>query len=283
METLYLDIKPVAALRDILCNIWVQQTPAGTKKTTPTRVIPSGYAEMTFFYLSPVDEITPSGRRVILPRTSVNGQKSIYRDYHSHLDIGTIILRFSPGGLARILKEPLHSFRDKNVDLRDILPVQRVIDLEDQLQQYSSIHGKIYLVQSFVLELLRVSSKEIDPVVLHCTSSMWGGSKMKSMEDLAKIYGISRRSLELKFRNFIGISPKTYQIITRLQSCLRNCQGHAYLDHFYDQSHFIRSIKKFTGQTPGDFMESRRLTKVGEKFNETSHLYNTVYLEGPSL
>ncbi len=76
---------------------------------------------------------------------------------------------------------------------------------------------------------------------------------------ISKSFNISTRTLQRQFRDGIGMSPKEYLQITRLNHALKLIQGKngysltrvSYLSGYYDQSHFIRDIKKICGFSPG--------------------------------
>jgi methylphosphotriester-DNA--protein-cysteine methyltransferase len=69
------------------------------------------------------------------------------------------------------------------------------------------------------------------------------------------------------FTKKIGISPKQLGKVIRLQTALKMMlkQGHesltaiAYDSDYYDQAHFIKDFKEFTGTTPRDFFEDEEM------------------------
>jgi AraC-like DNA-binding protein len=76
-------------------------------------------------------------------------------------------------------------------------------------------------------------------------------------EDLSK-----RRQPERKFLKQIGLSPKQLGKVIRLQTALKLLLNRktgtftqiAYESEYYDQNHFIKDFKEFTGTTPKDFL-----------------------------
>ena len=86
-----------------------------------------------------------------------------------------------------------------------------------------------------------------------------GSAQIKTIlkEDLSK-----RRQLERKFKKQIGISPKQLGKVIRLQTALKillndeaeNLTSIAYKSEYYDQAHFIKDFKEFTGINPKEFL-----------------------------
>ncbi|MGW3040301.1 helix-turn-helix domain-containing protein [Kitasatospora sp. NPDC001159] len=79
--------------------------------------------------------------------------------------------------------------------------------------------------------------------------------------------GWSRRRLELRFREHLGLAPKQAAGILRLQRTLRlltTPDGHpagadlAALCGYYDQSHLDRTFRGMVGCSPREFLASRR-------------------------
>src|SRR5690606_38410352 len=92
-----------------------------------------------------------------------------------------------------------------------------------------------------------------------------GSSPIKAIlkEDLSK-----RRQLERKFLKQIGMSPKQLGKVVRLQTALKLLVNQkaetfteiAYESEYYDQNHFIKDFKEFTGTTPKEFLTDEQMT-----------------------
>ena len=79
-----------------------------------------------------------------------------------------------------------------------------------------------------------------------------------SIESLREFLHLSERQLEKRFKQTVGISPQLYIRIKRVNEAFRlmdtgkyeRLVDIAYELNFYDQSHFIRDIRAFSGLTP---------------------------------
>ncbi len=82
-----------------------------------------------------------------------------------------------------------------------------------------------------------------------------------SVKSLEKETGYSSRWLHTKFIQKVGISPKSFSSVIRFQqfyqAWARNNEKHFFqkdfYDFYYDQSHFIKEFKRFTGLAPTKF------------------------------
>jgi AraC-like DNA-binding protein len=81
---------------------------------------------------------------------------------------------------------------------------------------------------------------------------------------LSAVTGWSTRHIELRFRQQIGLSPKSASRVLRMQRALRMLTGGATSSAaaaacgFYDQAHLHRDFKAMTGCTPGQFLVRRK-------------------------
>lgn len=86
--------------------------------------------------------------------------------------------------------------------------------------------------------------------------------KDQSVIDIAKNYGYNERHLYRIFKKEYGVSPKVLLNILRLHLCLTLMIDNnmklvdiSYMCGFYDQAHFIKEIKKYTGYSPLQLLE----------------------------
>ena len=91
---------------------------------------------------------------------------------------------------------------------------------------------------------------------------LYDNPKEQSVTDIAKEFGYNARNLYRVFKSNFGVSPKVLLNILRLHLCLSlilekkmNLIDIALFCGFYDQSHFIREIKKYTGISPLKIIE----------------------------
>ena len=82
-----------------------------------------------------------------------------------------------------------------------------------------------------------------------------------------KDYPAQRRTLERKFAKQVGTSPKQLCRAIRLQKTLKTMlDGNksltdvGYESEYYDQAHFIKDFKDFTGVSPKQFYTDKNFT-----------------------
>ncbi|MEL7422020.1 MAG: helix-turn-helix domain-containing protein, partial [Bacteroidota bacterium] len=137
-------------------------------------------------------------------------------------------------------------------------------DLEDQVLTTSSIPSCIALVEEYLSQRL-VELNNLRPII----QQYYQGIATPSTD-------LQTRRLQQRFKHEIGISPKTFQrtirinqVIERLVAGPAKLTDLAYQAGYFDQSHFIRDFRHFTGLTPRTFLKS--INPSGDFFNLRIH------------
>ncbi|MCG6141597.1 helix-turn-helix domain-containing protein [Leptospira mtsangambouensis] len=102
-----------------------------------------------------------------------------------------------------------------------------------------------------------------DPVLYVCIEEILEKKGNCEIGKLSKKHGLSERTLQRRFQNYVGLTPKKFSTIIRFQSSLNEINTEnkfsltdiAYVSGYSDQSHFIRQFKSFTKQKPFQFRE----------------------------
>ena len=178
---------------------------------------------------------------------------------------GTICAEFSAYGAYSFFHMNLGEVKNTIISVSDILG-NTIADIEEQIANAELVEDKVFLFQEFLLnEFLK--HKE-DTIFEFCVQKIKSSEGRVTIKELEKQTGYSSRWIYIKFIEKLGISPKNLASIIRFQhfyEILCNDaeqkvrHGDSYYDYYYDQSHFIKDFKRFTGLTPAKFQ-----TKVND-------------------
>jgi AraC-like DNA-binding protein len=99
-----------------------------------------------------------------------------------------------------------------------------------------------------------------------------GASASTSISDIAEKACVSVKTLDRRFKQYTGLSPKLFAGVMRFQQTMENIYTntggevlHGDLSPllgtgYYDQSHFIKACRKITGMAPRDLFATRPAT-----------------------
>ncbi|WP_095073553.1 helix-turn-helix domain-containing protein [Tenacibaculum jejuense] len=147
-----------------------------------------------------------------------------------------------------------------NDDCYDLLQLNHVNTnfYRNELVKTSEINQQISTLFNLIRSLIKantVSENAIIERVIRIIIEKKGQIKVK---EILEIVPITERTLERNFMNYVGLTPKQFARIIQFQSSIHLLSQSKFdtlldvgLDSgFSDQSHFIRTFKSYTGQTP---------------------------------
>ncbi len=261
----YKTFLPHNDLADIIKCYWTLEVPA-EPNPQKQRAIADGYIELIFHLADEVKSYTQDEGYTLQPRAMILGHpvKPFYFEPTGKVD--TFAVRFFPYGLANLIRLPIKNLTDK------VLPVNQVFDTDfsrrmtEQINQATSTQQRISVFEKLFLEILN-SQETIDHIVKNTIDILITTNGNSDIKTLLNNNAANRRWLERKFSELIGLSPKQLGKVIRLQTALRMLLNHsadrlyqiAYDTSYYDQAHFIRDFKEFTGINPKSFWKDESM------------------------
>ena len=237
---------------------WTLESP---KESTPERntIVPDGTMKMIFHYGDPYCHYPEGSPCVTLPRCFVIGQLTKPYTVQPTGKTGIFFVCFHPNGFSPFAAFPIKEMENTAVPLNKLFG-QEGDRLGHQIVCANSTSERIALAEDFLVR--RITQKHtIDEIVRSTVESILTANGQLSVEDLSKRNHINRRQLVRKFSSSVGLSPKQLSKTIRLQATLkmlltRNVESFTNLAHeneYFDQAHFIKEFKEFTGVTPKEF------------------------------
>jgi len=223
------------------------------------RVLPDTSLVIAFRFKGQINYIDGNGMDV-LPPSVISGLRKSVRLINYAKDTASFIIVFKETGAAAFFREPLHELWEDSVPLDNFIALQKISIIEEQLAEAMNNRQRVSLIETFLLaRLYHPGADKFVSNALMAIHSSNGNVNIKNLAD--KLY-ISQDAFEKRFRKAIGASPKQLASIIRMRSVittklpLLRLSDIAYDAGYYDQPHFNRDFKLFTGQTPTDFFKS---------------------------
>ena len=204
---------------------------------------------------SPIDNFTTaSGSCVDMPTLFVYGQmteRSTMRYKKEPFTTTTIFLK--PHALQTLLGVNALALTDNLVELREF----SAGDLNMQLLDARNEQMRLTLLTNFLASKLRQATTQ-DRLIEESLRLIHNNVSRMTVKYLLECLMISERQFEKRFSQTVGLSPQFYIRVKRYNEAVRLMQtGHyerltdiAHALNYYDQSHFTRDIKAFSGITP---------------------------------
>jgi len=173
----------------------------------------------------------------------------------------TIIIEFNPLGVYRLFRLSYAEVKNQILVLPELLG-KCAAELQVKLADVPNLAGKLHVLQHFLIAQLNVSNP--DPIYDYCINRITDAKGLITVAQLEKATGYSARWLHRKFTEHLGTGAKNMAEIIRFKQYYlafssgaesHNLKEQIY-KYYYDQSHFIKAFKRFTGYTPTDLQNS---------------------------
>lgn len=249
---------PNENLKEFVMCYWVLEFP---REETPqmNTIIPDGTMKLIFHYGDLYWHHPPNGNSFLQPRCFLIGQLTRPYVVEPDGDTGTFVVRFHPNGFSPFASIPVKEMENTPVSLEQLYGKEGQ-ELASSILNAHTTDERISIIEEFLFKRL-TDSKTIDKVVKSTIDIILTLNGQISVTELSKKNHIHRRQLARKFSSVIGLSPKQLSKTIRLQAALKTLSTQekskltdlAYDNEFYDQSHFIKDFREFTGLSPKEF------------------------------
>lgn len=151
-----------------------------------------------------------------------------------------------------------------NDECYDLLQLKH-IDIENyrqQLIQAQSLKAQIDIISEVMLALIKYHKVPPNDQIQSAISIILDSEGTLKINKLLKNIYMSERSFERKFKAQVGLTPKQFAKIIQFQKSLSflnesnfdKLTDVGFDSGFSDQSHFIKTFKSYTGQTPSFYL-----------------------------
>ena len=163
-------------------------------------------------------------------------------------------VEFRHGGASRFFEMPMTEISDQVVEIQDLWRRDGAW-LRERLLNAPSPAAKLCVLEKVLVEHLRL---RFDPAIEYAIAALRTGAPVSS---IGLRLGLSPRTLERRFTPQVGIAPKRFARVARLQRVLREARRSAKpewsllaAEHgFTDQAHLIHDFRDLADMTPSEY------------------------------
>jgi AraC-like DNA-binding protein len=249
----FVRINPDPALRHLIDCYWIIESM--DTEVHEQKIIPDGFTELIFHYGDAYVSQLHDDRQT-QARNLLAGQISNYFYLNNTGISGIVAVKLKPAALTQLFNIDMSSYTDKIVDIAR-LNDERLLKLSKLIVPFAEEEVVKTIFDGYFMKL--ITSATTSPVTA-AIDLVFKTNGMAPVKDLAIIAGVGERQLERLFKKYVGLSPKYYARIIRFNYIFKLIQAYetswadiVYQAGYYDQSHFIRNFKAFTGEDPSSY------------------------------
>ncbi len=226
---------------------------------TYNKTIPDTTMVMSFRYKGNVTRIEGEKRETLFS-SNVAGLRKTVRHFRYEKNTGNLLVIFKEGGFNAFSGIPAHELFGLNVEAGNFFQSTELDEILERLHTAPSNDVRVQIMESVLSS--RLITRKPDLMVKNAIQIIQNHIGIIRIKDLAAALSSSQDSFEKRFRAQVGCSPKQFASIVRLRNLINNFQSFssltesAYAAGYFDQSHFIKDFRLFTGQAPKDFFKS---------------------------
>lgn len=230
------------------------------------RVVPDGHIYLIFElddkprYIYDNDTLKPQNEYRI---GWVSGMQKKFITISAEQNSEMFVVRFKPGGAYPFLHIPVNSIDDKVIPAESVLG-KEIINIRYQIKSMLSPGEKFEYCKKWLLGIYD-NYKCPDPHVTAVTSKIINDSQFfqTSLKELIHDGPYSHKHFLELFKKSVGLTPKYFHRITRFNEILNAIHKKERIFFsrismecgYFDQSHFIKEFKHFSGFNPKEFIE----------------------------
>lgn len=220
------------------------------------KVFPSSGFVMGFQYKGQISSIKDNTLNK-MTSAGITGISDRYKIFKNSENIGTILIYFSDIGFTHFSSLPANELFDMIISLNDIFEKHKIIEVEEKLAAVNNDKQRINIVEQFLLSELK--EIQTDKLIVEAIKLIHQSKGTIRIKELNEKLCISQSPFEKRFRKVVGTTPKKFASIIRFNAVLDNLNESkslieiCYENNFFDQAHFIKDFKQFTGDSPEQF------------------------------
>ena len=220
------------------------------------KVFPSTAIVMGFQYKGRLASLQDN-KEITLNKAGITGLSDSFKIFKNSTNIGTILVFFSETGITHFSNSPANELFNQSISLDNLFDKYLVTQTEEKLSNAKTDNQRIKIVELFLLAELK--EREKDKLIVEAVKLIYESKGTIRIKELNEKLFISQSPFEKRFRKIVGTSPKKFSSIVRFNTVLNNLGNIksltelCYEHNFFDQAHFIKDFKQYTGDTPENF------------------------------
>ncbi|HEY5822925.1 MAG TPA: AraC family transcriptional regulator [Cyclobacteriaceae bacterium] len=230
------------------------------KDVTNQVFYPSGYVDFAV-NISDGEVVTIiNGRAVDMPNVEVLGHLTSPTRLTIAGGTSVLIARIYPFASSLFFPNPISHFTNHSIDLHDVVGNESDVFYK-MLTEAPSVREKVNVLDTFLVQKLMKNEKmqRKAHIIKQVCNDLVAEGEAFDIKVLSRRYGFSERYIQKLFIDVVGLTPRSLFSVQRFNKSLNrvlstkvDLTSIAYDCGYYDQAHFIREFKKYTGLTPSE-------------------------------
>lgn len=260
---IYLSRRPAPPLDTAIDAVWyVRSVP---RPFALERVLPQGAAQLVVNLKEDVTRVydADDGTCQTSPGAVLTGPSTRFEIIDTDEQEHVVGVSFRPGGTRPFFAMPARVLAGPDLPLDTLWPAADVRRLRGRLLEAPSPTAALDVLEGALLIAWR--AQPLHRAVAAALRAFHRAPHAARIGAMAVHVGLSERRFIEAFSDDIGLTPKQYCRVRRFQQALAAAHAAEHVDWadvavaggYYDQAHFIRDFRAFSGLTPTGYLAGR--------------------------
>lgn len=259
MTPIFHTLAPTPALRDWVRHHQIIRFRFATGQHAPIKPYwPRPACALAFYPRDPETLVDARGVDLIVkPRATLIGQPTVLTHRRGGADFCVYQIEFRPGALQRLMGGGVASLTDAALDAEAAFP--DLAPVADRITAARTAGAMVAAAEAWLLRRVEDCRQDADPTDWAAARLVSG--EARSLERLAGRVGMNVRTFHRTFRDRMGVSPKLFARIARLDRMIRLRNAAPDTDWlslaieagFYDHQHMARDFRALCLSSPTAF------------------------------
>lgn len=256
-----IEASPAPDLSGVVDYFWEGD---GTIQDFTEKILPTGAVDLMFNLGGDhrVLERDGQSRNDDYPESWLSGMQSRYLTIRTRNGSHLLSARLKPWGAWHLLRQSMTTVTGEVPRLSELWG-DRIHALTERLRAAPNAFARFDLLEHFLRRRLQRRRRN-DSAVITAAGWLQASKGRLPIERISRELGVNRTTLSRRFRQQVGLPPKVYGRVMRLNALIQtlaagsNTSMAELADHFgyYDQAHFSRDFRRFAGATPSEYLHS---------------------------
>lgn len=265
----YRVIQPTAALAHLVRSFWILEGSGPYSHFSLPDVCP----ELIFHFKGRFDEPSQNGEKIPSFTAGLHAQTANTKSFHTKDDFGILGAYLYPHAIPVLFDNPANEVTGQMIDI-DTLAGADGRTAEDAIANAADNESRIRLLETFIEK--RLSEKEEATLpVFQSIQLIIEKRGLVRIADLSSPACLSSRQFIRQFTRYAGFAPKLFSRIVRFQAATEFYGSSptplaevAYACGYYDQTHFAKDFREFSGMPPKNYFSGKSAVTVWKDANQ---------------
>ena len=209
----------------------------------------------------------------LLEKVYFSGLQDHFINAHLKLSgkVHTLGICFFPEGFYPFVKIPVSEFKNQLLGGLEV-GINWTKPIIERLKGVPEVNERLDIIEK-ELVLLLIHNKDNPERFQKIFKALKNSENSLQINEFCSKNNIGLRNLERMYNKFVGIPASTYGTLNRFHSSMNRLlykdfsklSDLAYDHGYFDQMHFIKDFKRFTGKTPRDFInQNDSILQIGK-------------------